>query len=221
MREVVGKKTQVLDLETLEARLEGHRRLLVDIGAGDGRFVYRHAGTHPDTFCVGLEPAIQQLRETSWRASRKPARGGRSNVLFAQADLDTLPEALRGRADWITINYPWGSLLKAVVVPVEVQLQKVAALAAEGAQLTILINASVFEDDAYRGRLELPPLTEEAVAHRLQPAYARSGIRIEAWGWEGAHDPLHSSWGQRLTRGSGRQTLRITGRFGGEGWDGG
>ena len=52
---------------------------------------------------------------TAAQARRKPARGGAPNALFIVAAAEALPEPLTGIADEITINYPWGSLLRIVV----------------------------------------------------------------------------------------------------------
>jgi 16S rRNA (adenine(1408)-N(1))-methyltransferase len=85
------------------------------VGTGDGRFVYRLARAHLEALFTGIDANAQVMRDASFRASRKPARGGVPNALHVRASLDELPGALGGLADVVTVPYPWGSLLEAVL----------------------------------------------------------------------------------------------------------
>lgn len=212
MKIVLGKKLDDMPADAFVGLVAAHTRVLVDLGTGNGRFVLAAAREDPARLCIGIDAVHDAMRETAAQARRKPQRGGARNALFVVAAAEALPEALTGIADEITINYPWGSLLRMVVAPDQPALARIAALGKPGAAVTILLTYSVFEDPDYLARLGMPPLDAEAVESRLAPAYARTGIRIERHGIVGADEiPHRTRWGRRLTAGSGRTTYLIAG----------
>ena len=112
----------------------------------------------------------------------------------------------------MTVNYPWGSLLRAVAAPEPDGLAAVAGLLRPGGRLVALLNASAAEDSAYAERLELPPLDGEHVTATLVPGWRAAGLEVaEARVLAPGEEPPHrTSWGQRLVRGSGRETLLVS-----------
>lgn len=213
MKQILNRQVVPLAKGDLEARLAPYPRCLVDVGTGDGRFVYRYAAEHPETFCIGIDPVAEAMREISAKAEKKPARGGLPNILYLMDAAETLPGDLIGVADILTVNYPWGSLLGAWAAPVPVLLRHLAALGKPGAEWLVLFNATVFEDADYCARLGFPPVDRERIEGELAPLYAAAGFQVtEIAELSGAADH-RTSWGQRLVLGSARRTLRITGRI--------
>jgi 16S rRNA (adenine(1408)-N(1))-methyltransferase len=155
MRIQLGKKTVEISAEELYARIVNYKQVLVDIGTGDGQFVYRWAVSHPETFCIGLDAVAENMREVSARTLKKPARGGLSNALFVVASVELLPAELSDIADVVTINFPWGSLLRALVTPEPEILRAIAGMAKRGTKLKVLLNYSVFKDQDYIKRMGL------------------------------------------------------------------
>jgi 16S rRNA (adenine(1408)-N(1))-methyltransferase len=49
--------------------------IIVDIGTGDGRFVYNAARQNPNKFFIGIDANTAGLKEFSTKATRKPAKG--------------------------------------------------------------------------------------------------------------------------------------------------
>ena len=212
MRAQIGKTPVDLTRDDLLARIAetACTRVLVDVGTGDGRFAYRWAGAHPDTFCIGLEPVAERMREVSHRASRKPARGGRPNALFVVASAESLPHELDDLADTLSINYPWSSLFTALVLPDPAILAGLRRLTRPGAELLALLNQTVLDDRPYAERLGLPPLTDDRLDAELRPAYLAAGFAIREQRVFQGQAPHQTSWGQHLTLGSGRLTRLIT-----------
>lgn len=120
------------------------------------------------------------MADVSRRAAAKPSRGGVDNALFIQASLETLPGVLAASANAITVNYPWGSLLKAVVMPEVPLLANLAALAKTDATLDVLINMQPLRDAEYaaRQRLGEAPLVRDPAT--LKADYLRAGWRVTA-----------------------------------------
>jgi 16S rRNA (adenine(1408)-N(1))-methyltransferase len=184
------------------------------VGTGDGRFVLDQARKFPHKFCIGIDAAADAMRQASQKTTAKPARGGVSNALFVWASVEDLPPELHGIASEITINYPWGSLLQVLVAPDLKVLEGIARLARPGASLTILINFSVFENQAYCQKLGLPELTLDRAKTVLTECYRGVGIEVKRVQILDQNVPHRTTWGQKLTQGSGcRQTLLIEARI--------
>ena len=50
--------------------------MIIDIGTGDGRFVYQSARRNPNKFYIGIDPNTRPLTKISEKIHRKPAKGG-------------------------------------------------------------------------------------------------------------------------------------------------
>ena len=83
---------------------------MIDIGTGDGLFVYECARANPNKFYIGIDPNPRPLEKVSKKIHRNPAKGGLPNVLFLQAAIEDLPSELDEVADELHIHFPWGSL---------------------------------------------------------------------------------------------------------------
>jgi 16S rRNA (adenine(1408)-N(1))-methyltransferase len=174
--------------------------VIIDIGTGDGRFVYQFAREHPDRFYIGLDAQAGALEKISEKIYRKPAKGGLPNALFIQAAVETLPAELDGVADAVHINFPWGSLLRAVAIGEDAALRNLRSICAPGALLKIVIALDSERDKSEISRLKLEPLTPEFVKATLIPRYQAAGFGlIEYRALSPSEWPqLPTSWARRL-----------------------
>ena len=180
----------------------------MDIGTGDGRYVYRSARANPDKFFIGIDVQRKALEKVSERVHRRPEKGGLSNVLFLQAPVEDLPEELHNVADEIHIHFPWGSLLRAVAVGDEPTLEGLHRIAVPGAWLEVVIGIDEYRDAGESARLELPPLSEDYVETVLTQRYAVGGFVIRESGLVSPEEwpDIDTTWAKRL-RGSNRRRL--------------
>lgn len=180
---------------------------MVDIGTGDGRFVFRAARENPRKFYVGIDAVAKPLEKISMKATRKPAKGGLPNVLFVQAAVEDLPEELDGAADEIHIHFPWGSLLKAVVCGDDAVLRSLLRISAPECLLEIVIGIDPVRDKTEIERLGLPSLTEDYLDSVLIPKYEAAGFELVDFGTmdAGEWSKLETSWARKLQGGEGRR----------------
>ncbi len=182
--------------------------MIIDIGTGDGRFVYQSARRHPDRFYIGVDAQTSALEKISEKIHRKPAKGGLPNVLFIQASVEALPAELDGVADEVHIHFPWGSLLRAVAMGEEAVLGNLRRVCAPEGWLEIVIALDPERDQTEISRLGLEPLTAEFLQRTLIPRYQAAGFDVLEYGvlapseWQ----QLNTSWAQRL-RGNAERTL--------------
>ena len=160
MESICGKQVWVIDAATLAARIAGYRDILMDIGTGDGRYVRTVARGCPSSFAIGIDACRENLRGASRDAPR--------NALFVIANALALPRELRGLATRITINFPWGSLLAALLDGDPAFRDGLVALAQPGAALEIRLN---------RGALAEAGCTLDAGAMRIERTLREWGFR--------------------------------------------
>lgn len=136
------------------------------------------------------------------------------NVLFVQSAVETLPAELDKIAAEVHVNFPWGSLLRAVVAGDEVVLHNLRRLCADEALLTVVVGIDVERDRAEIERLQLPPLDTDYLRRVLPARYASSGFAIVKTETitGAALSELQTSWAKRLKAGHGRSFIRITAR---------
>jgi 16S rRNA (adenine(1408)-N(1))-methyltransferase len=174
--------------------------VVIDIGTGDGVFVYQAARQNPHKFYIGLDANTQPLEKLSEKVHRKPVKGGLPNVLFIQAAVEALPPELDGVADEIHIHFPWGSLLRAVASGDEGVLGHLRRICAPGALMEIILGLDPERDRTEIEKLGLRPLTPHFLEMTLIPRYEASGFKILDTGVLSASDwpKLKTSWAKRL-----------------------
>jgi len=129
---------------------------------------------------IGVDANAELLREISHRASRKPARGGVPNALFGRFSLEESPGELAQFADFLTVLFPWGSLLRAVAVPQVGALEKLAALGKPGAGIRFLYGYGATREARKVDALGLPELGGSSALRALERGYAAAGLEVRA-----------------------------------------
>jgi 16S rRNA (adenine(1408)-N(1))-methyltransferase len=164
--------------------------------------VLAHAASAPRSLVIGLDANASAMAEASRRADRR----GPANALFLSAAAETLAESpLAGRADLVTVQFPWGSLLRGVLGLDAPALCGLAALLGPGGRLVAL--ASVVPTDAVDG-LACLDVTAEA---GIRAAWAAAAIELIEMrpATPGEVAESGSSWARRL--GTGRPVWRLEG----------
>ena len=170
------------------AGMAGYSDVLIDVGTGDGCYVLHVARTRPTWFALGVDACRDNLR----KASRKAP----PNALYVIANALALPkEDLGGMALKVTINFPWGNLLTALLDGEPVLVEGLLAIARPGATLEVRLNAGALAEAGYA----------------LESGGARIRQALHEGGFEVAGDPLWldarelgqcpTTWAKRLAYG--------------------
>jgi 16S rRNA (adenine(1408)-N(1))-methyltransferase len=181
--------------------------VVMDIGTGDGRYVYRSAQENPRKFFIGVDANAKPLEKVSMKATRKPAKGGLPNILFVRAAVEDLPEEFNGKADEVHIHFPWGSLLRAVAVGDGVVLCALRRICASEALVEIVIGIDPVRDKTEVERLGLPVMSDDYLRDVLIPKYEAAGFKLVNSGSmdAGEWSRLETSWARKLQGGDGRK----------------
>ena len=174
--------------------------VIIDIGTGDGRYVYQSARRNLNKFYIGIDPNTRPLEKISEKIHRKPAKGGAPNVLFIQSAIEDLPDELNGVANEVHVHFPWGSLLRAVATGDVALLQNLRRICAGDALLEVVIGIDPVRDKSELERLGVQALTLEIIDSVLIPNYRAAGFEIIERGMIAASEwpALETSWAKRL-----------------------
>jgi SAM-dependent methyltransferase len=178
-----------IDLEEVAAWARGYERVTLDLGTGDGRFARELAGRCPVEGVIGVDTAGANLREAIRRSPE--------NARFLVGDALALPEPLVELADQVTINFPWGSLLRALLEGDERLLPVLA-----GRECVILVNAGAMAEAGYRFENGI-----EALLRTLRRGHPR-GLRWR----EIERDELRripTTWAKRLAFGRDPRAVEV------------
>jgi 16S rRNA (adenine(1408)-N(1))-methyltransferase len=149
------------------------------------------AAAEPAALVLGIDAVADPMAE----ASRRAARRGPPNAMFLVAAAESLAATpLAGRADLVTVTFPWGSLLRGVLGLDSAALAGVAALVAPGGRVEIL--ASVVPADQVEGISTLDVGHQPAICR----AWATAGMDVVSMrpATTAEIDASRSSWARRL-----------------------
>lgn len=185
----------------------------MDIGTGDGLFVYHWARQSPQTLFIGIDANRRPLQKISERIYRKPSKGGLPNILFVQAAVETLPLELQGIAHEVHINFPWGSLLAAVAGGNAEALKPLRHICAPDATLNVILGLDPVRDRSEMERLQLSELSNDYVETKLAARYRNAGFEIVRSESVRASDlKVETSWARRLQGNDKRLITRFQAR---------
>lgn len=167
----------------------------IDIGTGDGNYVYKQALEHPLNLYIGIDPTEKQFTKFAKKANKKRL----DNAIFMRGSIEQLPDGLAGFADKITIFYPWGSLLEKVA---KADLGMLKKIAKEECELEIVFGYNDKLEPSQTTKLNL----ENLDAQTIQKNYESKGYTIKEIA---VTKESHTSWAKRLRLSSQRQFFRL------------
>jgi 16S rRNA (adenine(1408)-N(1))-methyltransferase len=136
------------------------------------------------------------------------------NVLFLQAAVEALPHELEGIADEVNVNFPWGSLLRAVATGDKLILDNLRRICSPKALLKVTIGLDAKKDKTEIERLALPSLSADYTNWVLAARYKDSGFKIvetdNLASWDSAE--FQTSWAKRLKGNPDRIFIRFVAR---------
>jgi 16S rRNA (adenine(1408)-N(1))-methyltransferase len=144
----------------------------IDVGTGDGRAVLGTAAAQPATLVLGLDANASAMAEASRRAAGPARRGGVPNALFLLAAAEAPPRELHSVANRVTVQFPWGSLLRGCLGRDPAVAAGLASLLAPAGTLELLLAPTD------RDNLDDLPTMSEAVIAAATAAFAPHGLAV-------------------------------------------
>ncbi|MBA2518222.1 MAG: class I SAM-dependent methyltransferase [Chloroflexia bacterium] len=195
MHATTTRPARVADAATIAAWAAGYDAVMVDLGTGDGRFVYDQARRCPRRAVIGVDTCLGNLRRS--------ARSTPDNARFVVADGLALPPELHRLATAATINFPWGSLLTGLLDGDAGLLTGLRVLGRNGMLLAVRLNAGALAEAGW----ELGAAGERVVTTLRHAGFSVGPIR--AMGSSMLRD-LPTTWAKRLAFGRDPRAIEIT-----------
>lgn len=162
------------------------------------------ARAEPSTLVIGLDADAGGMRAAASRAVRSPRRGGAPNARFIVEAAERLPGPLTGRADLVTVQFPWASLLRGIVRGEPVIVAPLVGMLQQrpDAELRLLLSVELRDRS-----LGLEPL-DATRTDRLAAQLEAHGLRALGVGPATAQElaASHSTWAKRLGSAGARRT---------------
>ncbi|HEX9386619.1 MAG TPA: class I SAM-dependent methyltransferase [Anaerolineales bacterium] len=198
METIRGRTSLELDFNGLTERLANYKRIMLDLGTGDGRYVRTLAEAHPDWFVIGVDSCRENLREQSQAKLR--------NLLFVIASAQDLPNELSGLISYITINFPWGSLLQSLLTGDSSLMRGLESISRSNASVDLHLNG---------GAMAEAGTTLEVGAEKIYDNLIRSGWHVESPVMmnTNALRSFPTTWAKRLAFGRDPRAMALNGYF--------
>jgi predicted RNA methylase len=172
----------------LAAWARGYDTFALDLGAGDGRFARSCAVANPRTGVIAVDTCADSARVQLRRAP--------GNLRFIVADACALPNELFELAGEISINFPWGRLLRVLLAD-----DPALADALTARRFTVRVNAGAFAEAGYAYEAGIERLTRNLAAanrHVEIRHLTRDDLR-----------QIPSTWAKRLAFGRDPRAIEI------------
>jgi len=179
----------------------------IDLGTGNGRYVYKKALENPETLYIGMDPIEKQLRKYSRKALRKKLE----NVLFVLGSAENIPQELTETADKVTIILPWGSLLEAVAKFNPKIIEAIKNLIKPKGTLLLVFGYNLLEEPSETKRLGLEELNADYIKTELIPRYENAGFEVLSFKELTKNElkEINTSWSKKLSSGKPRSIFYL------------
>ncbi len=206
MKEIRGNKI----IEISEIDISCYKKAILDLGTGDGRFVFENAKKNPDTLYVGVDPSQKQLEIYS----KKAVKNRKNNARFILGSIEMLPDELNGKFDEVFITLPWGTLLKTLVNPTQENVEKIKYLFKPNSADTLLQIIFGYAPDLEPSetiRLNMPGINEFYIKENIIPSFFKVGFECLEVHKMDKNDltNIETTWGKRLRFGEDRTFYRL------------
>lgn len=172
LRILINKK--IIEYSSLDQLIKGFKYINIDLGTGNGKFVYDLAVKNPDTLYIGIEPTALNLYEYSKKLQKNKLK----NLIYIISSIENMNDQLNGLADKIFINFPWGSLLEVIVKDLPELLSKISSLGKSGAEYIFTFAYSSIHEPTEIEKRQLPLISTEYLLSELKRIYNMAGLEI-------------------------------------------
>lgn len=204
------KNKEIVNLDFMKSILLDYNKIVVDLGTGNGKFIYEKAIKTPDVFYIGIDPIEENIVEY-YKKKKKLKSYKLQNLVFVISAIQDIYEGLFDLADEIYINFPWGSLLEGIVKGDQYLLENIYSLSKDKGNIYLTFTYSNIYEAGEIERRGLPLLSLEYLDNVLRNKFMAAGLSIIDYGYL-AKDRLKSFgtlWAKRIYLTKDRQVYYI------------
>lgn len=210
IRRLHGNNIENISTSFFRDKCNEFNKVHIDIGTGDAKFIYKLAKENPQNLYVGIDSSCDVMGFIAWKVKRKPSRGGLvvQNLELLHMPVEDIPDEFSKIAHYITINYPWGSLLKGITDPDPKMIETISKISHVKAEIFLNFNYTLYSDKSLIHRLKIQDLTQKSVLETMKTCFSKHKLHFIEQNL-GNNSPVKTMWGQHLTLGSGREVLSL------------
>jgi len=155
---ITGDKKNEINESSFKDVCAKHNKIILDLGTGDGIFVYKNALKNKDNLYIGLDPAEKQIKIYSKKSNRRRLK----NTLYVLGSLEKMPEELYSTIDKVFVNLPWGTLLEKIVKSNEAYTEELSKILKAGGEIEVVFGYLPELEPSETERLGLPKIENES-----------------------------------------------------------
>jgi len=202
---VVGNKKQEISKIELNELIKNFEKVILDMGTGDGRFIYKNALKSPTNLYIGLDPAEKQLEIYSKEANKKRLK----NSLFVVGSIENIPNEL-SFIDKVYVNLPWGTLLKKMVKVESQVMENLHNLLKNDGEMEVIFGYVPELEPSETERLELPKIEEASDIAQIFSSFKEHFSIVEMRKLSKKDlGNLETTWAKKLKFGRDRNIYKI------------
>lgn len=203
---IAGDKKNEMDKKSFKDECKKHNKVILDIGTGDGKFVYRNAIKNKNNLYIGLDPAEKQIQIYSKKANRRRLK----NALYILGSLENLPEELYSTVDKIFVNLPWGTLLEKIVKSNEIYTKELSKILKKDGEIEIIFGYVPELEPSETERLGLPKIENESDVLKAFSTFKKifEVVEMKRLVKEDL-DKIETTWAKKLKFGKDRFIYKI------------
>lgn len=201
-----SKEVEINNEEFLN-RIENYSECVIDLGTGQGAFVYFNALENKDKFYIGLDSCGESMKKYGIKQYKNKI----GNLMYIVMNAQNLDEILYNKFSEIYINLPWGSLLQGVFKEELKIIEGISKLSKPKCKISICLSYDEKFEKSEIEKRNLPRLNENYFKDVFIPIYNRYGIEIKSIEYiskEGLS--FQSKWMRVLTESRSRKFYIIT-----------
>lgn len=209
MRILKSSKEIEINKEEFLNKIENYENLVIDLGTGQGAFVYFNAVENKETFYIGLDSCRDSMKKYGVKQYKNKVQ----NLIYVVMNAQKIDDILIGKFHEVYINLPWGSLLEGLFKEEFRIIENISKLLREDGIVHICFSYDdKFEKHEIEKR-ELPYLDEPYFENEFKPLYNKYNIEINSIDLV-SKDGLsfESKWMKVLGESNRREFYIITGR---------
>lgn len=207
MKIVVGNKIKELSKPEFDELRSKFKKVYIDLGTGDGRYVFKNASQNSKNLYVGVDPSQKQLAVYSKKAVKNKLK----NSLFVIGSIEIYPEVLFGSANKMLIILPWGTLLQSIVNLDESALINIDKTLDSNGTLEIIFGYSQDAEPTEVKRLGLDKLDINYINSTIIPKFIELGYKIDSVEelTKEQLDKFETTWSKKLRFGQDRPIFHL------------
>ncbi len=203
---ITGDKKNEMDKNSLREMCSKHKKVILDLGTGDGRFVYKNALKNKNSLYIGLDPAEKQIQIYSKKANRRRLK----NALYILGSLEKIPEELLSSTDKIFVNLPWGTLLEKIVRSNETYTKRLSKILKNDGEIEIIFGYVPELEPSETERLNLPKIENESDVLKAFSTFKKMFEVVEMKRLLKVDlDKIETTWAKKLKFGKDRFIYKI------------